>query len=447
MKRIACLFGHELPASLSAQRDLIEVALTYSPRVEEGGPGLVYLDAAGLRGLFGREEQIARRLVGSAAERGLRIRVGIAGSRVSALCACRWGGGVTIVEPGGEAAYLAPAPLSLLDLSVEMGARLERWGIRTLGELAALPPAQLFERLGGEGIRLQQLARGEDPRPLRPWEPPPIFEESADLEGAVETLGPLVELVGKLAELISDRLVRGGLSSDQFEWICRLSDSTRHEGSFAPAFPMNEGAAITLLLRTSLEARPPHGAVEAVTLRARPVRVPPAQTSLMDLSRPSPRLVTATLTRLAALVGTQQIGIPTLLDSHHPDAVKLAPYSLTGDRSLSPERSLSSQGRGQGEEADGEGAQSEETRVALALRRFRPPLPASVALVAGRPVELRSKRLSARIVISAGPWRTSGEWWTARPWLHDEWDVELGDGTVCRLAHDGSAWWLEGIYD
>ena len=46
-----------------------------------------------------------------------------------------------------------------------------------------------------------------------------------------------------------------------------------------------------------------------------------------------------------------------------------------------------------------------------------------------------------------GPWRSSGEWWTERPWIHDEWDAELADGTLCRLAHDGSAWWLEGIYD
>jgi hypothetical protein len=48
-------------------------------------------------------------------------------------------------------------------------------------------------------------------------------------------------------------------------------------------------------------------------------------------------------------------------------------------------------------------------------------------------------------VNSAGPWRSSGEWWV-QPWLHDEWDVELTDGTLCRLAHDGSSWFLEGLY-
>ena len=84
---------------------------------------------------------------------------------------------------------------------------------------------------------------------------------------------------------------------------------------------------------------------------------------------------------------------------------------------------------------------------ALALRRLRPPAPASVTLASGRPVAVRSGRLTGRIVAGVGPWRVSGEWWSPRPWLQDEWDVELADGTLCRLAHDGSAWRLEGIYD
>ena len=88
-----------------------------------------------------------------------------------------------------------------------------------------------------------------------------------------------------------------------------------------------------------------------------------------------------------------------------------------------------------------------EVGPALALRRLRPPCPAHVTLTSGRPVYLRSERLAGRVVTGAGPWRASGEWWTERPWARDEWDVELADGTVCRLAHDGSAWFLDGVYD
>ena len=432
MRRIACLLAFEPPA-LSASRELLEVALAHSPRVEEGGADHVYLDATGLRGLFGSEKQLAQRLVAAAGERGKGIRVGIAASRISARFACRLRGGSTVITPGADAAYLAAAPVSLLELSPEMATRLDRWGIRTLGELAALPSAALFERLGGEGPRLQQLARGEDPRPLRPWTPPPILEETVALDDAVESLGPLVELVSELAGRVCDRLARRGGSADQLEWVCVLDDGRRHEGRSVPAAPLSERAAVTALLRAALEAHPPGGPVASLTLRARPVRIPAAQTFLGDPVRSSPRLVTATLARIAALVGAQQIGVPVPLDSHRPDAVELAPFRV-------PDAVFEGSTEGRSALEDG-------VRPALALRRFRPPLPASVTLVSGRPVGLRSKRLSARIVVSAGPWRTSGEWWTEAPWLRDEWDVELADGTVCRLAHDGSAWWLDGLYD
>lgn len=435
LRRLACLFARER-APERAQRvehDLLAVALAHSPRVEQGGPGLVYLDVAGLHGLFGDEAEIGRRLARSAADRGLEIQVGIASSRISALVAARRGNGVTVVRPGEDAEYLESTPLSLLDLSDEMATRLSRLGIRTLGDLAGLPTTALFERLGSEGLRLQRLARGQDPRPLRPWEPPPVFEESVEPGWALETLEPLSALMAGLARGICEKLERRGLSADQFEWACRLADGAVHGGSVAPAVPMSEATAVAALLKASLESRPPRSPVQAVTLRAHPVRAVPAQESLTDRSRPSPRMLAATLARLAALVDARQIGVPVLLDSHRPDAVELAPY-LPLPRSLSPLAREQEEG-------------SDVARAALALRRLRPPLPARVTLTAGRPVHLRSDRLTAVIVASVGPWRSSGEWWTERPWIHDEWDVELGDGILCRLAHDGSTWWLEGIYD
>jgi len=436
LRRIACLLadGEAPERAPEITCDLLEVALAHSPRVEEGRPGLVFVDAAGLGGLYGSEQEIGHRLARAAADRGRTIRVGIAQSRITALIAAQRGQGVTVVEPGTEARYLADAPISLLGLTDEMAARLGRWGIRTLGELVALPSPALFERLGSEGIVLQRLARGEDARPLRPWKPRPVFEASIEPGWAVEALGPLGDLLAGLVERMCEQLVRRGLSADRFEWTCRLADRTVHEGSSAPAVPVNEAAAVVALIRSSLESHPPRGPVEAVTLRAHPARVAPVQESLTDRPRPSARLLTTMLTRLAALVGASQLGVPVPLDSHRPDAVMLAPPHLDASRSHSVSQPFSPLGRGPGEGT-------------LALRRVRPPLSARVTLTAGRPVHLRSDRLTARIVASVGPWRSSGEWWTEHPWIRDEWDVELPDGTLCRLAHDGSAWWLEGIYD
>jgi protein ImuB len=434
MTRIACLL---LTNDLPDHAALLQVALAHSPRVEETGAGCVYLDASGLQGLFGDEPHLAERLRDAAAARGLAIRVGIAASRMGALAAARLGSGVMVVEPGGAAA-LAAAPLSLLTLSEDLTTRLARWGLRTLGELAALPTAGLFERAGAEGVHAQRLARGEDPRPLASWRPVPAFEESVECEWGLETLEPVVERLGEMAARVCGRLDARGLAADGFEWVCRLAAGPPHEGALTPAVPLTEAVAVTGLLRLALEARPPRGIVEGLTLRVRPVRMAPAQESLTDPSRPSPRFLAATMNRLAALVGSDRIGAPALLDSHRPDAVGLGTYAP----SPSP---LRGEGRVRGGTVRGGTVRG--AAPVLALRRLRPPAPAAVTLASGRPVAMRSSRLAGRIVAGVGPWRSSGEWWTTHPWLQDEWDVELADGTLCRLAHDGSAWHLAGIYD
>jgi protein ImuB len=430
MTRIACLLLTNAPMLPGG---LLQVALAHSPRVEEADAGCVYLDASGLRGLFGDEPRLGERLRDAAAAAGLAIRVGVAASRPGALAAARLGSGVTVVEPGGDAAALAAAPLSLLALSEDLATRLARWGLRTLGELAALPTAGLFERAGPEGVRAQRLARGEDPRPLASWRPEPAFEESVECEWGLETLEPVVERLGELAARVCGRLGARGLAADGFEWVCRLAAGGAHEGALTPAVPLTEPTAVTTLLRLALEARPPRGIVEALTLRARPVRMASAQESLTEPSRPSPRFLAATMNRLVALVGSDRIGAPALLDSHRPDAVGLGAYAFPSH--------LGGEGRVRGRAVRGDAS------PVLALRRLRPPAPAAVTLASGRPVAMRSSRLAGRIVAGVGPWRSSGEWWTAHPWLQDEWDVELADGTLCRLAHDGSAWHLAGIYD
>ncbi|HEU4439568.1 MAG TPA: DNA polymerase Y family protein [Methylomirabilota bacterium] len=461
MTRIACLLATtDAEPDASVQRALLRAALAHSPRVEDGGTGRVYLDASGLHGLFGDEPRLAGRLRDMAAEAGVTARVGIAGSRLAALAVARLGPGTAVVEPGGDAAYQAAAPLSLLELSKELSMRLSRWGLRTLGELAALPTSGLFERLGGEGVRLQRLVRGEDPRPLVSWKPSPVFEESTECEWGMETLAPVVERLGELAARVCARLGERGLAADGFEWVCRLDGGRVHEGALAPAVPMTDGAAVAEMLKLALEARPPRAIVRALTLRARPARITAMQESLTDRSRSSPRLLAATLNRLVGLVGADRIGAPALLDSHRPDAVGLGAYALrrtathAGDASPSPRRgavdlSLSPP-RGAGASSPsplrGEGRVRGESPT-LTLRRLRPPAPAAVTLTSGRPVALRSSPLTGRIVAGVGPWRSSGEWWSQQPWLQDEWDVELADGTLCRLANDGSAWHLAGIYD
>jgi protein ImuB len=453
----------------AAHHALLEVALEHSPRVEDGGHGIVYLDVAGLGGLFGDEGQIGQRLHAVAATRGLAAQVGIAGTRAGALLAGRWTRDVTVIPPGREPLMLAGAPLALLDLPAETADRFARWGLRTLGDLAALPSGSLFERLGEEGLVLQRAARGEDPRPLRPWQPPALLEEVQEIDGGVDTLEPVHAVLGSLVERICERLASRERVADRLEWICRLADGSEHGGQVAPAFPTRDAPAVSALLRAALEARPPRASVTGVLARAWPIHLPPSQEHLDTPARPSSRRLAETLARLAALVGAESLGIPAVVDTHRPDAIRVEAFtSPTPTRSRPRPRSArepetASAGlpagtrgdAGTGEELrsgeEGEMRQSvqscSESTWTLALRRLRPPRRAAVTLVGGRPVHLRAEGCTGQIVASAGPWRSSGEWWTDSRWVRDEWDVELLDGTLCRLATDGRGWSVEAIYD
>jgi len=445
MRRIGCVLLEpaSAPASMAVEvaadetrravdaRALREIALEYSPRVEESEPGLVYVDLTGVRGLFGDELAIADGLRRRAAERGLAVRVGIGGSRASARVAARWDGGARVVDPGREAAALATAPLSMLDGDPETPALLRRWGLRTLGEVAALPAVALFERLGREGLRVRELSLGLDPRPLAPWRAPRVFEASVNLDWEVAELPALDEVVARLAGEISAGLAREDVDADRLEWSLRLCNRTLHEGELNPAVPTRDTRALAALVRSALRARRPPAAVTGIALRAHPARVARAQPALTDPPRPNARTLAEVLSRLAALVGDERVGAPVVLDSHRPDAIAL------GDLRDSPSparRPSEYPGRG----LVGRG---------LALRRLRPPARAAVRLVAGRPAHLRAGAMDGPVVASVGPWRQSGEWWRPDAWQSDEWDAELGDGTLCRLVHDGAAWFLDGVYD
>jgi hypothetical protein len=107
------VFGVIYAADGSAPDALLEIAHEFSPRVEAYGRE-VLLDLIGLARLFGDAKTIAEELRRTAADRGLQIRVAIAGTRTAARLLVRHRAGLTVIEPGTEAAALAALPLALL---------------------------------------------------------------------------------------------------------------------------------------------------------------------------------------------------------------------------------------------------------------------------------------------------------------------------------------------
>lgn len=204
---------------------------------------------------------------------------------------------------------------------------LRRWGVRTLGELAALPPGEVYERLGGRGVRWQRLARGEDSSPLVPCVPEEPFDASLDLEWPLEGLEPLSFVLARLIEPLSARLERADRGAAVLHTHLRLIDRSVHARTLQLPAPMRDPKTLRTLVLLDLESHPPAAAVDRVRVLIEPTPARVTQWSLFERAQPSPEEVSTLLARLEALMGEGHVGSPRLVDSWRPGAFEMTPFA------------------------------------------------------------------------------------------------------------------------
>jgi len=458
------MFGALIAAEDHAVQVLDAVAREFSPRVTVEGPvptrsREVTLDLSGLSRLFGDGRTLAHELRRTAAERGVRVRVAVASTRTAARLLAHARPGLSVLEPECQAATLAALPLSALapvidgdvlapEVTPPWLELLRRWGLRTLGEFAALPGGEVAARLGQEGVRWQRLARGEDVAPFVPMGPEEVFEQAMELEWPIEGTEPLSFVLARLLEPLCQHLERRDRAAAALHVRLQLVSRVWHERTLTLPTPMREAKALRTLALLDLEANPPAAAIDRVVVRVDPTPARVLQFSLLTRPLPSPVQLSTLLARLGALMGDDRCGAPAEVDSWEPGACGMRPFAPVEQPALLP--SLPSR-------VAPEAGTAPEAAVAAvtAVRRFRVPVPARVRVERGMPVRVVTDRrgwAGGTVEASAGPWRTSGGWWQAPGdgrWDRDEWDVTLADGVTYRAFRDrfGEAWYLEGVVD
>jgi protein ImuB len=459
-----------------AHAALLDCAQSFSPRVEDTAADAVILDLGGMDSLFGTLPEIACNAFRRAASLGLDVNVAVASNPDAAMLAARGFSGVTVITPGKEADSLGSLPVEVLFAdqcereererkkqnkgddkkkeSIRLLETFERWGVRNLHALAALPEVALSERLGQEGLYLQQLARGTASRTLVPVEAPPVFEEAIELEHAVVLLEPLAFLLNRLLEQICARLASRALNTqelrltlglDSFSFFNQQS-TINHRQSRPEQFcrtlrlplPMLDPKLFLKLLQLDLNAHPPGAPITRIHLIAEPARPRSAQGGLFLPPSPEPEKLELTLARIAGIVGEAHVGSLELLDTHRAEGFRMRRFVPGAVAETNRQKDL-----------------AKETAAVTALRRFRPPLRVTVALENGEPARVvcaKKKEVQGSVLWKAGPWRSSGDWWEREAWARDEWDIALqnADGiALYRLVHDllGGGWFAEGTYD
>jgi protein ImuB len=491
----ACLYhlpDLSAPQASSAIPSLITVAQEFSPRYERHRDDLVSVDVSGLTRLLGPARTIGEEMRREAAARGMRANVAVAGTRMAAMLLAQARPGLTVIEPGAERSALAPLPLALIEKSEVGSQKLEgeaclltsdfvlrtskRWGLKTLGDLASLPAADLVSRLGRSARTWQAIARGEDVTPLVPMVEAERFDASLDLEWPIAELEPLSFVLTRLLEPLSTRLERRDRGAAVLHVLLRLVTRETTARRLELPTPMRDVRALRTLALLDLEAHPAEAAIDRVTIVIDPTPGRVVQHTLYTRARPTPEQLSTLLARLGALMGQDRFGAPVSVDTERPGAFAMAPFATDHDagRNRGDRCRQAQTERPHGPSAHEPSAISHQPLMS-ALRRCRQPVPARVAVMDGRPVRVTTDRRGfpgGTVVHCAGPWRTSGHWWELEaggagqagavrpvppiqpippvpPWDRDEWDVSLGDGAGYRVFRDRETdrWFIDAIVD
>lgn len=238
--------------------------------------GLIELQADGLDRLWGPDTVLVGRLVEALAPiLPGAPRPGIAGTRFAATVAAGHAepGVARIVEAGGDAAFLAPLPSSLLSPDPDVRARLARFGLRRIGAVADLPRSALVARFGEEGARIHARARGEEIERFRPRRAPERVVLALPIDPPVAETESLRFILHRLAGALAAQVDARGMAAARATLRLTLELAFARAGTPEALVveqrfpePTADADAIERLILARLEQAPPPAAVERLEL-------------------------------------------------------------------------------------------------------------------------------------------------------------------------------------
>lgn len=269
-------------ADRAAVEAAFETLATFSPAIagsaEPGAQafGLLEAQTDGLEGLWGPETELAARIAAAlTASLAGAPRAGIAGTRFAATIAAAAAvtGGLVAVPPAGEAAFLGPLPASLLTSDAEIRARLRRFGLRQIGQVADLTTSALVARFGEEGARIGARARGEETNPFRPLRTPERLLLALPIDPPVGALEAVRFVLRRLAMALAANLAARGLAAARGRARLELDLAFARAGTPGEVVvearfpePTADAEAIERLLLARLERTPPPAPVARLEL-------------------------------------------------------------------------------------------------------------------------------------------------------------------------------------
>jgi protein ImuB len=410
----------------------------WCPWTAVDGPGGIMMDISGSAHLRGGEGPLLDEIAARLGQLGLTARLAIAPTRGAAWALARFGTGREACTPDGLAARTAPLPVRVLRISADPALLLRRLGLKTVGDLAAVPRLSLARRFARAEpsenplLRLDQML-GRLPEPLHCLDDPPQFLARAVLSEPIQDPTPLLPaLARELCTMLSER----GFGVRRIVLTVFRSDGTVSSVGAATARPSRDPFHLARLVEGKLERIDPGFGFDLVTLGASVAEPFAPRQPALDGRRDQGEDLARLVDRLSTRFGPRALLRPALRESHIPERVE------AWLPALGP--------------ASGPAQPPGRPRP---LRLFDPPEEVKVlyAVPEGPPARFVWRRVTHRVTRFAGPERVGPEWWRDRPGtrLRDYYRVEDHEGRRFWLFREGLAgdgrggspkWFMQGAF-
>ena len=389
-----------------------------SDRVESSDLGAAYVRLDGLEDMYGGEARLVTALL-NCVPQDMGPRVGVADAKFPALVAAMSSAplGATRV-PADAASFLAPRSLNLLPIASTVKAAMRRFGLHTMGEVAAMSRDMLAEQFGPAGGRAWDLSHGIDDSPLVPLKHEETVVERASLPFSSTSMPLLLAAVDTLLRRAYSRPLMRGRYAGRATLECVLDRASPWEKSFHFKQGAGSPARAYFIISNRLETDYPQAPVEEVTL------------ALADLTGES---------------GVQTGLLPDVRDSRERQLVEV-------ERQLQARTGGVSVLRRVAKVAPGHPApemRSVQVPVdSLGREGFRPiSTPTAIEVREGpdgEPIEVRTGNRWHRIAHVEDAW-SFDLWWMPRPMTRTYYRVSREDGRLLTmfLDHMDSCWYRQ----
>jgi len=312
---------------------------------------------------------------------------------------------------------------------------LHQWGVHTLGDLIQLPAQELTDRLGPSAHHAIDTLSGRHHRLLKLHQKIESIGTEQDLEHPILEIEPLLFTLHRSLSQLCEKLQIRQLACQFFTLTLLDETGEALQRRLKLPEPTDKPEVFRLLLHTYLESVTLYAPITAyyIDLEARPHLH--AQQDMLEHSVKDPNRLKITLADIQNLIGEDNVGIAQLQNSHKPDSLRMTPWQL-------PKAPTT--------------AASPLAKLGVPLDRRRPPTPITVAADHTsqnhlRPLAILNGPYTGKILQSAGPYPTMGEWWQPdNTWNTTEWDIHLEPQTLLRISHHPNnkkqPWKLEGEY-